>query len=342
MIGFRLTTAPPSVNFLGGDLIMSSGAAAGKVLPLARIAGDVVVLGVADSSVTALLAPGDEVQVDNSKFLAAETYHRHQVPTPDFKVWDQFRGTDGKPLYPQRPMLLGPMFVKATAGSLQTGQYEGKMIVVASLWDREAMPWQADWYRSRVEQYYGDKIDDHFRLWYTDHALHGDEPQSEDPTRVVSYQGVLQQALRDLADWVEKGIAPPQSTHYRIDDGQVVVPASAAERYGVQPVVTLKANGGKRAEIAVGQPVNFTGTIAVPPGIGSVVAAEWDFDGAGRFATSSPVPKGATSVTVSTTHSFVKPGTWFPALRGISQRQGDSTTPYARIQNLDRVRVVVQ
>ena len=39
---------------------------------------------------------------------------------------------------------------------------------------------------------------------------------------------------------------------------------------------------------------------------------------------------------------FEKPGTYFVALRAISQRQGDKTTPYARIQNMDRVRVVVK
>jgi hypothetical protein len=41
------------------------------------------------------------------------------------------------------------------------------------------------------------------------------------------------------------------------------------------------------------------------------------------------------------THRFDTPGTYFPALRGISQRQGDTATPFARIQNLGRVRVVV-
>jgi len=342
VVAFRLSGTPPGIDFLGGDLIVQSGAAKGRKLPLSHIVGDVLVLGIADSSVAAQLKTGDSVQVDNSNFVAAQTYHRHQVPGSEFKVWDQFRGPDGKPLYPQRPMLLGPLFVQATAGSLQTGKFEGKMIVAASLWDREAMPWQADWYRSRVEQHFGAKTDDHFRLWYTDHALHGDEPVLEDVTRVVSYQGVLQQALRDLAAWVERDIPPPMSTAYKIDDGQVIVPASAAQRLGIQPVVTLTANKHVRADVEVGQSVTFTGTITVPPGAGSVVAAQWDFDGTGTFATSSPVPKHKATVTVNITHRFDKTGTYFPALRGISQRQDDVSTPYARIQNLGRVRVVVQ
>ena len=56
----------------------------------------------------------------------------------------------------------------------------------------------------------------------------------------------------------------------------------------------------------LGKPVRFAGAIVVPPGAGSVVAAEWD--------------------------------SW----RGTSQRQGDRATPYTRIQNLGRVRVVVR
>jgi hypothetical protein len=325
-----------------GDLTVLSGAAKGKTLLLGHITGDTLALSNDDASVAAQLAPGDEVLVDNSNFLALQTYHRHQAPTKDFKAWDQFRGPDGQPLYPQRPMLLGPMFVKATSGSLLSGKFAGKMIVVASLWDREAFPWQADWYRSRVQGHFGDKTDDHFRLWYTDHALHGDEPRLEDPTRVVSYEGVLQQALRDLSAWVEKGVAPPASTGYTIDEAQVIVPPTAALRRGIQPVVTLTANGAVRAEVAAGQEVTFKGAIAVPPGTGSVVAAEWEFDGTGAFAASSDVPQEAGAVNVSITHRFDKPGTYFPALRGVSQREGDKRSPYARIPNLGRVRVVVR
>lgn len=342
VVGFRLAGTPPPVYFLGGDLIVQSGAAKGKRLMLARLVDNVVLLGFADPAAAAQIKPGDEVQVDNSNFLAMETYHRHQVPGPDFRVWDQFRGPDGKPIYPQRPMLLGPMFVKSTSGSLQTGRFEGKMIVAASLWDREAMPWQADWYRERVKEYLGAKTDQNFRLWYTDHALHGDEPTTEAASRIVSYVPVLQQALRDLSAWVEKGTPPPASTNYTISGGQVVVPPTAAERRGIQPVVTLRVNGRDRVEIAAGQTVTFNGTIDVPPGAGKVVAAEWDFDGSGAFAQSAQINHGVASAKVSVTHRFEKPGTYFAALRGTAQRQGDEVTPYARINNLDRVRVVVR
>jgi len=242
-------------------------------------------------------------------------------------------------------MLIGPIFIKATAGSLQTGIFQGKMIVVASLWDREAFPWQADWYRTRVAQHLGATTDDHFRLWYTDHALHGDEPQLEDPTRVVSYQGVLQQALRDLAAWVEKGTPPPMTTNYQLTDGQVVVPPSAPDRKGVQPVVKLRVNGGERADVSVGTSASFEATIEVPPGAGYAVAAEWDMDGTGSFAKVEkfqPLNASGSPVILKATYSFARAGTYFPVIRVISQREGDTSTPYARIQNLARVRVVVQ
>ena len=64
--------------------MVQSGASQGKRLTLASLIGDVVRLGIADPASAAQVRPGDAVQVDNSNFLAMETYHRHQVPGPDF------------------------------------------------------------------------------------------------------------------------------------------------------------------------------------------------------------------------------------------------------------------
>lgn len=341
-VAFQLANVLPDVDFLGGDLFITSGAAAGKQLQLTKIEGDKVVLGPTDPTILVQIKPGDEVRVDNSNFLAAQTYHRHQVPGPEYHAWDQFRDATGTPRYPQRPMLLGPMFTRGASGAVPTGQFKGKMILLSSLWDREAFPWQGDWYRLQVKKYLGDSTDSHFRLWYTDHALHGDLTKQEDPTRTVSYLGVLQQALRDLSAWVEKGIAPPATTSYTIEDGQVMVPATAAERRGIQPVVTLKANGGERADARVGQPVTLTAVVEVPPHTGKVVATEWDFEGDGTFQDKSSVDGVKSELSLKATHTYKKPGTYFVSLRVVSQRTGDTKTPYARIQNLDRVRVVVE
>ncbi len=128
-------------------------------------------------------------------------------------------------------------------------------------------------------------------------------------------------------------------------DGQVVVPSTAKESKGIQPVVTLQANGGERAEVKPGQAVIFNATIEVPPQAGKVVAAEWDFEGKGTFPVKAKLKsteKLGERLTLKTTHSFSKPGTYFVTLKGVSQRQGDTTDSFTRIQNLDRVRVVVK
>ena len=346
-IAFQLEEMLPDVDFLGGDLIIKSGAAAGKTLQLTKIEGDKVVLGPADPAVLVQIKTGDEVQVDNSNFLAVQTYHRHQDPGPQYKVWDQFRDSNGKPIYPQRPMLIGPLFTRAAAGVLPQGKFNGKMIVLSSLWDREAFPWQADWYRDRVKENLGDNTDNNFRLWYTDHALHGDLSRQEDPTRTVSYLGVLQQALRDLSDWVEKGIEPPATTNYKIEDGQVVIPKTADERKGIQPVVTLKANGGVRADIKAGVPVTFNAVAEVPTNTGKIVAADWDFEGDGTFQIAGkfkPVDKTSSQVTMKTTHTFSKPGTYFATLRaGVSTtRQCQHTfCPYSKPRSCKGGRQVI-
>ena len=177
-------------------------------------------------------------------------------------MWDQFRKADGTPAYPQRPMILGPVFAAAAAGTVQTGRFEGKMIVVESLRDREALPWQADWDRSKVEEHFGDSLDDHFRLWFTDNALHGDDEVQDDPTHTVTYLRMLHQALRDLNRWVEEGISPPPSTDHEVVDGQIVVPPDSTARQGVQLVVSLTVDGGARADVGVAREVTLRATAA--------------------------------------------------------------------------------
>jgi len=73
-----------------------------------------------------------------------------------------------------------------------------------------------------------------------------------------------------------------------------------------------------------------------------VVAAEWDFEGAGDYPVAERLDTPQALVSLSATHSYPKPGTYFAVLRAASQRQGDVKTPYARIQNIARVRVVVE
>jgi hypothetical protein len=336
----------PTQQLKGANVILKSGGASGQSLNVLDMESGFVVLDIGPYAFSHLkdIKVGDEVLVDNSIYLAAQTYHRHQVPSAEYYAWDQFRAPDGQPICPQREKLIGSWFPERASGSVQSGRYSGKMIVVQSMMDEYAYPWGADWYRSRVKESLGARTNDNFRLWFTDHALHSAPPTKREETHAVSYHGMLEQALRDLSAWVERGVSPPTSTSYKVVDSQILLPAKAAERRGIQPVVELSVQGGKRAETSVGSPVIFIGVIEAPPDTGKIIRAEWDLEGRGDYPVKGEIrhiDASGSKANITMTYTFSKPGTYFPALRVASQRQPDAT-PYAQVLNLDRVRVVVK
>jgi PKD domain len=326
----------PASDPSGADLTVLTGAAEGASLIVAaadgfeltfRPAGGGLLVGEAGGErgpVPSDLRPGDQVRIDNSWFLALQYFHRHQVPSEPQDGWEQFRDADGEPIPPQREVLTGRILTEVFGGG-GTGRFEGKMIMVASVMDVEAYPWSADWYRQQAAAYFGDDLDDHYRLWYQDNADHSEPRPPGAEAHIVDYFGVVEQALLDLDDWVAEGIPPSATSSYEItDDHQVVLP-DTADRGGVQPVVTLTAEGEN--------PVTFSLTAEAPPGTGEIVRVEWDFEGTGDF----PVEGGRTE-----THTYDQPGTYFAVARVTAHRGGDPDAPYARIQNLARVRVVVR
>ncbi len=256
----------PGRDVDNAHLVVTSGASAGASLPIARTAGkSLTLIAHLDPAVLAAIRPGDAVRVDNSWALALETYHRHQLPpTSDYYGWDQFRDAAGAPLYPQRSVLVGPAGTANAAGAVLTGNIHGKVLLLACLTDIDSFPWQADWYKGRIAEALGPDRAGDVALWFIENAHHENPMTPLARTHVTSYGPALKQALRDLARWVEEGERPAE-TAYRIVDTQVVVPASAAARGGVQPVVSLTANGSACAEVAVGEAVSFAGTIEVPP-----------------------------------------------------------------------------
>jgi len=281
------------------------------------------------------------VRLDNSWPLAIQTYQRHQVPPDDAEYgWNQFRDAHGNPIYPQRELLIGHFFALNSVGSLLSGDIHGKVLLVQALMDIDALPWSADWYRSQVKKAIGSRFEDNFALWFIDHAQHDNPATSIAQAHTVSLAGALQQGLRDLSRWVEKGIKPSE-TKYQVRDAQVEVPMGAQERGGVQATVELKANGSLSAVVSVGEAVAFTARIETPPNAGRVVSAEWDFEGAGDYPVAGKLETPDAMVHLSASYSFSRPGTYFPVLRATSQREGATKTPYARIQNIARVRVTV-
>jgi hypothetical protein len=330
----------PDQDIADAHLVVLTGASAGTSIPISAVDGNTIRLSDhSDAAKVAGIAVGDQVRIDNSWPLALQTYHRHQLPGPDEYGWNQFRDADGKPLYPQRPAQMGQVFCRSSVGSLLSGRISAKTLLVQALLDIDALPWMADWYRSKVREAMGPDFEDQFALWFIDHTQHDDPQTASQQANTVSLAGALQQGLRDLSRWVEQGIRPSE-TRYSVVDTQVLLPARAADRAGPQPVVELQANGAARADIAAGEPVTFTATIEAPPGAGKIVAAEWDLEGTGDYALAAQITPDET-VTLSHSHAYSRPGTYFPVLRAAVQREGDQQTPYACVQNIGRARVVV-
>src|SRR3546814_7660900 len=61
----------------------------------------------------------------------------------------------------------------------------------------------------------------------------------------------------------------------------------------------------------------------VPPGAGTIIAVEWDFDGQGKYPFGHEVSGKDSALTLSTSHEFDQPGTYFPTARVVSHREGD-------------------
>jgi hypothetical protein len=365
-------------------------------------------------------------------YLALQTYERHQVPLdhieqvvcsdgstdptqsgaacepkqsgefdPDFYAWDQFvtghaspgKCSGCKPIYPQRTVSAGLLGAYNASGSISTGRFPSatKMIMVESRMDQDAEAWSADWYKRKlIENNTADWAESHFRLYVNDHAIHITDV--DDPNYIISYAGILEQAIRELFQWIEEpDYSPPASTNYsvgnypfvagdKVTQAQLQVPPTAAERLGLQPVVQLRLDDGQVSPtspdgspntitVHVGDTVNFTGTVETPPGAGQVTCVNWNYEAPQYFggslvptptvfvvnpgATLTSAVKGATSpgctavtpsesVTQTTSHTYTDPGIYYCVLTGSSNRNGDGGDSAGKMDNLARVRVVVQ
>ncbi|MFA4835766.1 MAG: tannase/feruloyl esterase family alpha/beta hydrolase [Dehalococcoidia bacterium] len=331
----------------GARLTILNGKAAGRELIVFSII-DGMVLCLASTQAGNLqftdVAIGDEIQVDNRDYMAHCYWYRNQM-MPDLAGWEPFL-IDGNPIYTQRPICPHP------AGVYYDYQFpEKKMILVLNTYDRDCWPTTGPAYHQMVSKYLGDNIDDSFRLWFNDHAAHmdGSTQAAITPgvvpdwtTRLIDYAGIIHQALRDMIDWVENGKAPPRTTDYEYKDGAIILP-DTADRGGIQPVVSLTANGvSDRLEIKTGTPVTFAAAAEVPPGAGTLIKVDWDFDGKGKYPFKNEGIDGSLSkMQFSASYTFTKAGTYFPVVRVTSHRDGDVNAALGRVTNLARIRVVV-
>lgn len=327
----------------GMHVIFRSGAAEGYRVVLQGAHGDIAVIepffGARDfKEKFGSVRAGDTVSFDNSDAIALQSYQRHQVPEKGFPAFNVYRNADGTPKYPQREKQYGPRVAFNGCGNVQTGEFDCKMIAVGGLMDESALSWMQDWYRGKVREAHGGDESGCYRLWYVDHALHGDFEKTPDDFHLVPYLGVLHSALLAVSDWVERGVVPPESTVYSVKEGVVAAEKTADARKGIQAVVRLTANGEKCVRVKAGETVRFLAQGYLPREAGSFENVEWSF--AGENYDSAVFSTDGRTACSEMLHTYAQKGTYFAVCRMTSNlHAGDRFT---KIYELDRVRVIVE
>lgn len=281
----------------------------------------------------------DALKVDskvriNNRFILAMYFYPRYSNIPGSRSHDQYRNSDGSPKYPQRKEIgsLAHNSYRVMGGRIGSGDIRTKTMMLTAMADHLAWPIFNVSYAESVQRALGLKKADQMMRFYLhengNHSVGAGEP------------GIFQQSMQDLMAWVEQGVTAPPSTSYTIRNGQVVLPARAADRHGLQPVVNFTIDGGSRAVVGVNQPVKLAARLEMPPGTGMIVQYYWTIDGTEDAPTLvDPMPL----VNVVRTISFDKPGTYFVRLTVNGQRDGLlNPGNQTLMQNFKDVQVVVQ
>jgi prepilin-type processing-associated H-X9-DG protein len=332
---------------LGAGVRIMSGAAEGRSLYVLNSGGNVLFCdghGEANLQRFRGVQPGDRVHVSNRAFLAYCYYYRHHITLEEERF--EFLALDGVPRYPQHGIpVMSPLM-----GVPYSGQYEGKLLWVHHTHDNSLWPPEGVIYEGATRAAQGEvALAEKFRIRWSDNAEH--VPPFILPTAygrasntwLIDYTPIIEQSLTDLTAWVEDGIEPAGTTYnYDGREGRVTLPATAAERGGIQPVVNVTANGGLRADVRVGETVTLEVVAETPPGAGGIIAIAWDFDGSGAFPEKVDGIDGiAARVASATTHAYDAPGTYYVTALVHSHRDGDVAATSRRLPNLAQARVVV-
>jgi hypothetical protein len=337
-IGVRLDGVDAS-NLTCATMTFTAGAAQGRSVITFLVLGDILIPAgegaFFDAHLLDGVAPGDTVRIDNRAFIAY--CHRHRY-TRGNEVVDPFALAD-LPVYPVREET--PLLTGGFSGDFGAA----KMILVMHVLDRPCWPTAGVRYHRGLVKRLADQIDDHFRLWWSANATHIPSVWEGGPisTLTIDYTGIIAQAIRDVITWVEQGLPPAPSATYDWRDGQLIIPGEASRTGGIQPVVRATANGAPATRVAVGELVRLEFTAEPPPGTGAIVAAEWDFDGTGTWVSHQAGTYGRSGlVSESIEHSWASPGTYFATVRVRAHRDGNAEATTHLVENLARVRVVVE
>lgn len=338
----------------GAKVHVGSGVGAGRTVVCLGAVGDVLVCSASGEDGNLLfdeVEVGDEVTITNRDFLAYCLYHRTQTDLdldqfgehyPEFEQ----HVVDGKPVHPTRATF---GFEAVMVSSRYHYDWTGKMIICQNLNDVGTWPVGAVNYHQRLVKLRGESATDRdFRLWWFDHAAHipgSMFPSATRPhasTRLIDYEGCVQQGLRDVIAWVEDGTEPPASAAYTHEStGAVRLPERAADRLGIQAVVTLSIDGQSVATATPGELVSLTLDVEVPTGTGRIIAVDWDLTGDGVWTAEHAIDGTQSSLQLAREHRYPDAGTYWPTVRVTSHRDGDTDAATCRISNLGQARIDV-
>ena len=326
--GRQITTdlARPNEEFFGYTVTFTSGALAGQWRRVLTNKGGTLMLNSVGPD-AAGARPGDAFRLDNRDLLAFRALHRHIIDDAKDPVMRKFVGRDGRPAHVQ---ISAEALAELEEPGRTIGSFKGKMIAVFGTDDPLMWPTIAFRYHARARQAFGAAFDDHFRLHFLEHGVHG-APIPSAPHRQIPNQPAVRKALDDLMAWVERGNAPAAGTQYSIDEfNQIVLPGTAAQRKGYQPLVWLRAARAAQdaiLEVEAEDPDN------------EVVRVDIDFEGDGKFDETRAV-RGK-RISSAFRHDYPGPGVYYPTARVVDSTVSPATNP-AGIQNLATVRVEIK
>jgi hypothetical protein len=343
ILSFTQAGAPLGANAIKGwRLTMTSGALEGRHFHVsANTATQVSIAGYGGALNG--LAPGDSYVLSNRDFLAWQRYHEHiaQCQYPEYAG-----DCDGlTPKRPQRPARVQQAY--RTRGAELTGRIRKPVVSTAQDLDHLVYPVIISRYFDKVRAVLGDKASDMLRVYWNENHSHGN-PLAGEANRMVERDSSWHAAFQYMVQWVEHGTPPPADTVVSVAPGSVTFPAGAAERRGIQPVVSATANGARRIVVSPGTLVSLDGFAESP--IGKVARYEWDFEGNSQYDCASPPAGGlpdcaagfipGQAVTTPASRVYATPGT-YTATRRVHD-DTDNPSQFDGLQNLSRVVIVVQ
>ena len=164
-----------------------------------------------------------------------------------------------------------------------SGRFAGKMIVVQNTSDDYAWPHAGHMYGRLVGAVLGDSVDKQLRLWFNDHAAHLPAPPTS--TRLVNYRGSVEAGGTRRRRVGRARDGAPGDHRLRVGPRMELAHARpdrvGAPRYPARGHARGERWRARRGARRRHRDLRCRGR--GPAGAGTLVRAEWDFDGSGAW-----------------------------------------------------------